>query len=167
MILNDGPAKLFEFDNCGHLANGLTTIDEVHSAISVSFAGCVKKQAENAAKWADQVDAHVRRSCGDWRGPLKFGLERMNSGAARSLEEKGFIIEDAQEILEVAKSIKTPEEIKCIRQSLESATKAVANVRWSTRPGLTENELWSQMHSSIIKDGGEYIETRLMTRYSA
>jgi Xaa-Pro aminopeptidase len=31
------------------------------------------------------------------------------------------------------------------------------------RPGLTENELWSLLHQSVIAQGGDYCETRLLS----
>ena len=164
IVLNEGPVKLFEFENCEHMADGLTTIDEVHSAITVSFVACTYRLAEATAKWADQVEAHVRQGCGNNSSSLKFGLERVNSAAAKALEAKGFILEDAQEVLELARSIKTPEEIKCVQESLDSTAKAVGKLRSKIRPGITENALWSEMHTSIIEDGGEYVETRLMSR---
>ena len=82
------------------------------------------------------MDYHFRKSIGDLSSSagIKFGLERVNSSAAKALESKGFAIEDAQEVLELARSIKTPEEIKCVRASLDSAARAVHKLRSSLRP---------------------------------
>ena len=32
-----------------------------------------------------------------------------------------------------------------------------------TKPGMTENDIWSILHSENIKRGGEWIETRLLS----
>jgi Xaa-Pro dipeptidase len=39
---------------------------------------------------------------------------------------------------------------------------AVGKLREAIRPGLTENELWSVLHQSIIAQNGDYCETRLL-----
>jgi len=38
----------------------------------------------------------------------------------------------------------------------------VAKLRAAIRPGLTEAELWSVLHASVIAQDGDYVETRLL-----
>ncbi|KAF4461244.1 peptidase yqhT [Fusarium albosuccineum] len=59
--------------------------------------------------------------------------------------------------------VKSSEEIKCITASLQATEVAVRKPRDAVRPGLTENELWSVMHKSVIEQNGEYVETRLLS----
>jgi len=41
--------------------------------------------------------------------------------------------------------------------------RAVADMRDALAPGLTENELWSVLHKSVIAGNGEYCETPLLS----
>jgi Xaa-Pro aminopeptidase len=59
--------------------------------------------------------------------------------------------------------VKTPEEIQCLQISMTGAESAVAAVRSAIKPGITENELFAVMYHEVIRQGGEFIETRLLT----
>jgi Xaa-Pro dipeptidase len=87
----------------------------------------------------------------------------MNAGAALALAQQEIQIVDAQQPLEMARSIKSEDEIKCIRASLRATEDAVAHMRGALRPGISENELWSHVHQRVIAQGGDYCETRLLS----
>jgi Xaa-Pro dipeptidase len=57
---------------------------------------------------------------------------------------------------------KSSEELKCVNASLRATEAGVAKLREAIRPGLTEAELWSILHKSIIEQNGDYVETRLL-----
>jgi len=62
----------------------------------------------------------------------------------------------------MARSIKSTEELKCVKSSLRATERGVDKLRAAIKPGMTENELWSVMFQSIIAQNGDYIETRLL-----
>jgi Xaa-Pro aminopeptidase len=90
-------------------------------------------------------------------------MERMNAGAALAMADLCPKLVDAQEPIETARSIKSEEEMKCARASLRATEIAVRKMRDAIRPGITENELWSVLHQSVIAQNGDYCETRLMS----
>ena len=92
-----------------------------------------------------------------------LGLERLNAGTAIALGELGLRIVDAQQPVEIARAIKSAEEMKCINASLRATEIAVGKLRDAIRPGMTENELWSVLHKSVIEQNGDYCETRLLS----
>jgi len=63
----------------------------------------------------------------------------------------------------MARAIKSSEEIKCIKAAMRATERAVGALRDAIRPGITENELWSVMHQSVIAQNGDYCETRLLS----
>jgi Xaa-Pro dipeptidase len=156
----EGPVVLFEFPGCAHLAAGLETIDDVRPAITASYAaaGPTVESAERA--WASQVAALVEEHCG--RGAA-IGVERVNARAALALGDRGFRLSDAQAPVERARTIKSSGELKCIRASIRATEAGVHRLRSALRPGLSENELWSILHQSVIALGGDYVETRLLS----
>ena len=93
----------------------------------------------------------------------RVGIERMNAGVSIAMAELGFDIVDAQQPIEMARTIKSDEELKCVVASLRMTERAVGKLRETIRPGITENELWSVLHQSVIAGNGDYIETRLLS----
>jgi Xaa-Pro dipeptidase len=73
-----------------------------------------------------------------------------------------YFLYSAQQPVEMARAIKSVEEMKCIKASLRATETGVGKLREAIRPGLTENELWSVLHKSVIEQNGDYCETRLL-----
>lgn len=159
-VPQSGPVVLHEFTGCAHLAEGLETIDEIRPAITASYVAAGDAIADVEAAWAQQVAGLVRDHCGP---RAAVGVERVNAGAALALRDQGFHLADAQAPVERARSLKSPEELKCIRTSVKATELAVARLRAAMRPGVTENELWSVLHQGVIALGGDYVETRLLS----
>jgi len=160
LLTVDGPVLLFEFAGCMHLAEGLETIDEVRPALTASFVAAGPGIAERERRWASETARLIRQLCG---AAVRVGIERVNAGAATALASEGFTLVDAQEPVELARAIKSPEELKCIRASIRATERAVGAMREALRPGMTENLLWSILHQGVIAQGGDYCETRLLT----
>jgi len=159
LLLTADRSILFEFTGCAHLADGLETIDEVRPAQTASFVAAGPGIAARETAWAAGMADLVHSLVG--HGAI-LGLERLNAGAALALAARGLRIVDAQEPVEMARAIKSPEEMKCVNASLRATEIGVAKLRDAIRPGLTEAELWSVLHQSIIAQNGDYVETRLL-----
>lgn len=159
LLLTDKRSILFEFTGCLHLVDGFETIDEVRPAITASFVAAGPGITEREKHWAmityDQLVELVGRN-------PKVGVERLNAGSVIALSELGANIVDAQEPVEMARCIKSADEIQCVRASLAATEFAVGKLREAISPGLTENELWSVLHQSVIAQNGDYCETRLL-----
>jgi Xaa-Pro dipeptidase len=160
LLLTVDRSVLFEFAGCLHLAEGYETVDEVRPARTASFAAAGPKIAERERAWAAEMADLVTGLVG--KGAT-LGLERLNAGTAIALGELGLKIVDAQEPVEMARAIKSAEELKCVSASLRATEIAVGKLRDAIRPGLTENELWSVLHKSVIEQNGDYCETRLLS----
>jgi Xaa-Pro dipeptidase len=156
----EGPVVLFEYTGCLHLTEGLETIDEIRPATTVSFAASGPRVEEKAKAWAGELADLIRAHGG---GSQRVAIERVNYAAAAALAAHGFELSDAQEPVERARAIKSPEEIACIRASLAAVEEGVARMRDHLRPGMSENELWALLHQSVIERDGDYIETRLLS----
>lgn len=158
-VCADGPVILFEFTGCMHLADGLETIDEVRPATTASFVAAGPGIEAREQRWAREVADLVRSHCG---AGATLGLERVNAGAAIALAGEKLRIVDAQRPVELARAIKSDEELKCVRASIAATERAVAALREALRPGLREQELWSLLHQGVIAQGADYVETRLL-----
>lgn len=159
LVMTADQAILFEFTGALHLPAGLETIDEVRPAATASFVAAGPQLPEREKLWAREMAATLREVAGD--KPC-VGIERMNGGAVLALAATGIHLVDAQEPVEMARAIKSAEEMKCVEASLRATERGVAELRAAIRPGLTEAELWSVLHRSIVAANGDYVETRLL-----
>ena len=159
LLLTAEKSILFEFTGCLHLADGFETVDEVRPARTASFVAAGPAIAEREKVWAAEMADLITSLVGK---NVSVGMERMNAGAAIALQNLGFRIVDAQEPVEMARAIKSDEEMKCVRASLRGTEIGVGKLRDAIQPGMTENELWSVLHQSIIAQNGDYCETRLL-----
>ena len=82
---------------------------------------------------------------------------------AHLLQNEGMTIVEGQEIAHMARLVKTPEEIEALRKSVAVCQSGIRRMRDATRPGMTEQEIWAILHQTNIEQGGEWIETRLLT----
>jgi Xaa-Pro dipeptidase len=159
LLLTQDRSILFEFTGCEHLADGYDTVDEVRASTTASFCAAGPDIAGREVAWANSMAQLI----GDLVGPhATVGMERMNAGSAIALAATGLDVVDAQQAVERARSIKSAEEVKCIKASLRATEVAVAKLRDAIEPGMTETELWSIMFQSVIAQNGDYCETRLL-----
>jgi Xaa-Pro dipeptidase len=156
----EGPVIVFEFTGAEHLSEGLATVQEVRPARTASYVAAGPRIEAVEQEWAAEMAELILERCGSG---VQIGVERINPGAAIALSQHGFDIVDAQRPVERARAIKSLGEIECIRASLRATESAMYRMRESIQPGQSENELWSVFHQSVIADGADYVETRLLT----
>ncbi len=159
LLLTQDRSILFEFTGAAHLAAGFETVDEVRPAVTAGFVAAGPQIAEREKAWAREMAATVRDLVGS---DATLGIERLNAGTAIALAGEGFRIVDAQQPVEMARAIKSAEEIKCVVASLRATEAAVGELRAALRPGMTENELWAVLHKAVIERNADYCETRLL-----
>lgn len=156
----EGPVVLFDFHGCGHLSDGIETIAEVRPAMAWYFFGAGSRMAEKAGRWAAEIADLVRIHGG---GNRRLALDHCDPPGAAALAAHGIAVVDGQEPAEIARSIKSADELACMGQSIAVTEAGMARMREALRPGMTENELWAILHHTNIAMGGEWIETRLLT----
>ena len=159
LLLTLDRSILYEFTGCMHLADGFETVDEVRPSMTASFVAAGAAIARREHEWARGMADTIGGLVG---ADATVGLERMNAGAAIALAATGLRVVDAQQPVELARAIKSREEIKCVEASLRATEIAVGKLRDAIEPGQTENQLWSVLHQSVIAQNGDYCETRLL-----
>jgi len=160
LIPAEGPVVLFDFHNCEHLSAGLGTIDEVRPAVSWFYFGAAERGPERAAVWAAEIAQLVGLHGG---GSRRLAVDRCDPLGSHALLREGLEILEGQEVMEPVRATKLPEELQLIRQAMTVCEAGMARMQEALRPGLTENQLWSLLHETNIAEGGEWIETRLLT----
>lgn len=159
LLLTADRSILYEFTGAMHLGEGYETVDEVRPSRTASFVAAGAAIAQREKTWAKEMASTLQEMCG--RNPV-VGVERLNAGVAIALATEGIRLVDAQEPVEMARCIKSDEEMKCVRASLRATEAGVAELRAAICPGQTEAELWAVLHRSVIAANADYCETRLL-----
>ncbi len=158
-VATEGPVIVFDFHGSAHLSAHLPLVDEVRTGqpFAYFFTGDGSEAAARrfALEIADLVGVH-----GGSHGRL--AVDKIDPLGTKALEEYGLDLIDGQEVMELARSIKSPDEIRAMRCALAACDEAMDAMYAALRPGVTEQDLWSHLHAENIRRGGEWIETRLL-----
>ena len=160
IICADGHTTCFEFENAMHVAQRLDQVDEVRPAISWFYFGAGSLIEDKVKIWAGEVADVVRRHGG---GNMRLAIDKMEPAGVDALRAEGISIVEGQELTETARMIKSPEEIELMRWTIRVCEQGMWRMRANSVPGKSENEIWAQLHHENIRNGGEWIETRLLT----
>ncbi len=160
LILAGGPAIMFEFKGCEHLNDGLPGIDEVRPAITYMFMNRGDKAAGFVEDWADEIAALLRDHGG---GNRRLAVDKLDGHAVHALEARGLSVHDGTVLTETARAIKSPEEIALMRWTIRVCEAGMARIYTRSAPGVTERELWAELHFENARSGGDWLETKLLT----
>lgn len=156
----EGPVVLFDYADHPHLAEGLPTVDEYRVMTPISYFAAGPRTDEKAVIFAAEVDDLMRQYGG---GNRRLGVDRLSHIGCGPLSALGLELHNGQEVAEIARAIKSPEEIVLMRKAVEVAEAGIHAMREAMVPGITENALWAKLHEANIRLGGEWIETRLLS----
>ena len=158
-VPTEGPIILFEYPQSYHVSTCLETVDEARPSKLV-WSSVSGRDDETAGPFAAEIADLIRSHGG---GSRKIGMDRCSHLQALALEQCGLQVRDCQGEILAVRALKTAEEIKCLQISMAGTEAAVAAVRAGIRPGVSENELFATLYHEVIRQGGEFIETRLLT----
>jgi Xaa-Pro aminopeptidase len=158
-VATNGPSVLFEYQNCFHLSDSASMIDEVRPALSWIYMFAGENSEEAARRWAGEIIELIRSHGG---GNRRLAVDHLDPAGMRALEKAGISIHDGQAVMERARLIKSDDEIHCMRRAVCACEQAMREMEAALRPGMSENDLWAILHHGNIIRGGEWIETRLL-----
>ena len=159
-VAANGPMILFDYDDFPHLVEGISTIDECRVFPSFYYFAAGSRGGEKAAKFAAEIADLVDRHGG---GNRRLAVDRLSAVGCDALRRHNIDIHDGESVMELARVIKSAEEVVLMEKAIDVAELAIHHMRESTQPGMTENALWAVLHHANIEHGGEWIETRLLS----
>jgi len=160
IILTDGPAIMFEFKGCMHRCEGLSGIDELRMAKSWMFMTSGDKVDAATNLWADEITDLVDQHGG---GNTRIACDRLDGSGVHAFQERGLVYVEGTQITEIARSIKSPDEIELMRWTIRVCEAGLARIYDHSQPGVTERELWGHLHFENARSGGDWLETKLLT----
>ncbi|WP_062380224.1 M24 family metallopeptidase [Pseudomonas abietaniphila] len=159
-VATEGPVILFDFTSSKHNSTHVETIDEIRPATPWLYFLAGPRVDEKAALWAKEMADLVKQHGG---GNCRLAVDRCDPWGAEKIKAQGIELFDAQPLMEQARLIKSAEEIQSHRVSMGVCDLAIARMRASLVPGITENQLWSILHGTNVAQGGEWAESRLLS----
>jgi len=155
-----GPVVLFDFHNSSHLSTTLETIDEVRPTTVWFYFSSGPECEPRAGKWAAEIADLVRAHGG---GNHRLAVDHCNPFGYEALKRQDIEVCDGQGPMELARVIKSEDEINCMNIAISVCEAGMARMREALAPGKTEIELWAILNNTNNEMGGEWIETRLLT----
>jgi Xaa-Pro aminopeptidase len=159
IVCANGPTICFEFKEAMHLAEGLDRVDEVRPAVSWFYFAAGPGVNEQAKLWAAEVADIVRQNGG---GNMRLAVDKIEPAGVDALRAEGIEIVEGQELTETARMIKSPDEIEVMKWTIRVCEQGMWRMRKNSIAGKSENEIWAELHYENIRNGGEWIETRLL-----
>lgn len=158
-VATDGPVILFEFSGCEHLSNDCAAVTEVRDAVAWYHFSAGQRVMQLASKWCREIADLVQTHGANRR----LAVDRLDPIGTHLLEAENIELVDGQEVAHMARLIKTGEELKALRNAVQVCQTGIRRMQEQTRDGMTEQAIWSILHQTNIEQGGEWIETRLLS----
>ena len=152
-VPQDGPVVI-------HNAYGAVPgVDEIRAGRSISFfdgAGELPEQARLLA--GDIADYLVEIGSGNRRVMVEY----VNPSVTQALMQRGLEVLDGVSVAEEARTIKSPDEIACMKWAIAVAELGIARMRDALRPGVTELQLWGLLNYTNLANDGDWHEGRML-----
>ncbi|RUV72030.1 aminopeptidase P family protein, partial [Mesorhizobium sp. M5C.F.Ca.IN.020.14.1.1] len=159
-VATEGPVVLFDYFSCEHLSDHSGVVDEVRPAVSWMYLYSGELTEQKVRRWAAGIADLVKEHGG---GISRIAVDHINTEGVEELARLGISIGNGEALMENARLIKSPDEILAMHRSIVACEAAMGEMEAALRPGISENELWAELHRGNIARGGEWVETRLLT----
>ena len=117
--------------------------------------------ADQARGFAEQTKAFLDE-IGLAKDSRRVAIERLNPSVTQAMLQIGLEPCDGGAVMERAKSIKSAEEIQCMRYSIAVAEHGMQLMQETLEPGVRETELWSILHQVNIAHDGDWMDGRML-----
>ena len=155
----DRSVIVWEFYDCEYLPAHNELVDEVRPAIGATYFLAGPRYEEKARAFAAELLDVIRSHAGP---APRIAVDQCHYLAYRELEAGGVTIGSGQEVMELARSIKGPDELAAMRCAVHACETTMTEMRAVMEPGMTEREVWSMLHAGNVTRAGEWIETQIL-----
>ena len=108
--------------------------------------------ADDVVAYLDEIGSRNRR----------VAIEYVNPSVTQALEARGVEVIDGVRITELARLIKSADEIDCMRWAIAVGEHGAAMMKRALRPGVTELQLWGLLNYINIANNGDWHEGRML-----
>ena len=155
----DGSCIVWEFNECEFLDAHNPVVTETRPARGSTYFQCGPRWEEQANKFADEILDVVNEHAGR---NARIAIDQCHLVGYRRFAEAGIEVGSGAEMMELARVIKSPDEIRAMRCAAHACQTTMREMRAAMQPGMTEREVWSILHAGNIRRAGEWIETQIL-----
>ncbi|TIO88364.1 MAG: aminopeptidase P family protein, partial [Mesorhizobium sp.] len=159
-VATEGPVVLFDYFSCEHLSDHAGVVDEVRPAVSWMYLYSGELTDKKVRRWAAGIAELLAEQGG---GNRRIAVDHVNPEGVEELARHGITVGNGEAVMENARLIKSPDEILAMRRAIVACEAAMGEMEAALKAGISENELWAELHRGNIARGGEWIETRLLS----
>lgn len=159
-VATEGPVVLFDYFSCEHLSDHSGMVDEVRPAVSWMYLYGGELSEARVRRWAAGIADLVKAHGG---GNARIAVDHLDHEGVAELARLGIAVGNGEAVMENARLIKSPDEVLAMRRAVVACEAAMGEMHAALKPGISENELWAELHRGNIARGGEWIETRLLS----
>ncbi len=156
----DGSCIVWEFNECEFLDAHNPLVTEVRPARGSTYFLAGPRWAEQANRFADEIIAVVAEHAGPG---ARIAIDQCHQVGYQRFGRAGLQIGNGQELMELARLIKGPDEIRAMRCAAHACEQTMLEMRERLEPGMTERGVWSLLHAGNIERAGEWIETQILS----
>jgi Xaa-Pro aminopeptidase len=164
LLCADGHMVMWEYKNSPFLVTFNPLVAELRTGASFFYNVCGDATAADARAFAGQVEEVMRAHAGTNR---RLAVDKIMVHGLRALERAGFEVLEGEVVTERVRAVKGPDEILAMRAAHRACEAAIAGMEAFARAevprgGVSEDDIWAELHKGNIRRGGEWIETRLL-----
>jgi len=160
LLCADGYMVIWDYKNSPFLTDFNPLVREQRSGADLFYFD----RGDKVDVAADVFSKEVRDLINEHGGRNnRLAVDKAMLNGIRALEAQGFEIMEGEEVTEKSRSIKGPDEILAMRCASHACEASILEMFDATKPGMSEDAIWAELHKASIKRGGEWIETRLLT----
>ncbi len=156
LVVDGGPAILYEYRGCEHLGEGLDTVDEIRIAVGLDLVSSGGEVAAASSELARDIGSELRH-----HRAQRVAVDRFPFSATDELRSAGMTLVPADTVLAAARSIKLAVEIPFMLDAMHRVEVAVGALEAAAAPGMTESEVWAHFHFELMAKQGQHTVTRL------
>ncbi len=164
LLCADGYMVIWDYKNSPFLSSFNPLVREARSGADLFYFDRGDKVDVAADVFARDVAALLAEHT---PGNRRLAVDKVMLHGLRALEAQGLQIMEGEEVTEKTRAVKGPDEIRAMRCASHACEAAVAEMERFARTavpggGVSEDEIWAELHAGNIRRGGEWIETRLL-----
>lgn len=153
-----GPVTYSGTPSGRRVAERLEGVDDVIPGLPVHPFLVGEDTSRHVKAWAAKIAELAKRA-----GGTRIACDPVAPEQWEALKAEGLEVIAATPLMEVARSIKGPDEVMGMNHAIAVIEGAMVEMRAALRPGMTENEFWSILHRTNIANGGDWAECRLVS----
>ena len=92
----------------------------------------------------------------------RVAVEKLNPSITQAMLQAGLEPVDCEPLIELARAVKSAEEVVCMRHSIAVAEHGCHLMREASQPGIRETELWSIINQVNTAHDGDWFDGRML-----